>query len=332
MLRPLPNLATPTTPAGFNFGYMVAAGQANIVNKFVPGLGGKTDPVGPSPVIIHVDQLKKVARCVLLPPPTPHPLSPPPHLHRLHLLHRCRPWHDFTLKIMGDREAVQVTGRHHHSTATTTATSSSPPPPPCAGARLGARDVGLLHRRGVARHQAPRPRRVPVRGRLDREPRAEAGVADAGQSGGAGARVLPVPLYVRRRVLERGTADGTAGDELPTTTTSTTTTIASTAAPASTTTTSCCRWESGRSTSATTWAGRRRARSRRRRSARTTARSSSAGSTTTRRRLCRGRAAAAPVRGTRLEHTVGGARPRLLLNTLLPRYRSRHVLARADAR
>ena len=62
MLRPLPNLATPTTPAGFNFGYMVAAGQANIVNKFVPGLGGKTDPVGPSPVIIHVDQLKKVAR------------------------------------------------------------------------------------------------------------------------------------------------------------------------------------------------------------------------------------------------------------------------------
>ena len=84
MLRPLPNLATPTTPAGFNFGYMVAAGQANIVNKFVPGLGGKTDPVGPSPVIIHVDQLKQVAR----------------------------PWHDFTLKIMGDREAVQVTGRH----------------------------------------------------------------------------------------------------------------------------------------------------------------------------------------------------------------------------
>ena len=62
MLRPMPNLATPTTPAGFNFGYMVAAGQANIVNKFVPGLGGKTDPVGPSPVIIHVDQLKKVAR------------------------------------------------------------------------------------------------------------------------------------------------------------------------------------------------------------------------------------------------------------------------------
>ena len=84
MLRPMPNLATPTTPAGFNFGYMVAAGQANIVNKFVPGLGGKTDPVGPSPVIIHVDQLKQVAR----------------------------PWHDFTLKIMGDREAVQVTGRH----------------------------------------------------------------------------------------------------------------------------------------------------------------------------------------------------------------------------
>ena len=60
LLRPLPNLATPTVPAAFNFGYMVAWGQAKIVDKFVPGLGGKTDPVGPSPVIIHVDQLKKV--------------------------------------------------------------------------------------------------------------------------------------------------------------------------------------------------------------------------------------------------------------------------------
>ena len=49
MLRPMPNLATPTTPAAFEFGYMVAWGQAKIVDKFVPGLGGKTDPVGPSP-------------------------------------------------------------------------------------------------------------------------------------------------------------------------------------------------------------------------------------------------------------------------------------------
>ena len=40
LLRPLPNLATPTVPAGFNFGYMVAWGQAKIVEKFVPGLGG----------------------------------------------------------------------------------------------------------------------------------------------------------------------------------------------------------------------------------------------------------------------------------------------------
>ena len=41
---------------------MVAWGQAKIVDKFVPGLGGKTDPVGPSPVIIHVDQLSKMVQ------------------------------------------------------------------------------------------------------------------------------------------------------------------------------------------------------------------------------------------------------------------------------
>ena len=54
---------TPTrhVPAGFNFGYMVAWGQASVVDKFVPGLGGKTDPVGPSPVIIHVEMLKQAA-------------------------------------------------------------------------------------------------------------------------------------------------------------------------------------------------------------------------------------------------------------------------------
>ena len=61
MLRPLPNLATRQVPAGFDFGYMVAWGQAAIVDKFVPGLGGKTDPVGPSPVIMHVEQLKQAA-------------------------------------------------------------------------------------------------------------------------------------------------------------------------------------------------------------------------------------------------------------------------------
>ena len=78
--RPLPNLATASTPAAFEFGYMVAAGQArivgsgsessyahspahlstvkaHIVEKFVAGLGGKTDPVGPSPVIVHVTQV-----------------------------------------------------------------------------------------------------------------------------------------------------------------------------------------------------------------------------------------------------------------------------------
>ena len=82
MLRPLPNLATRHVPAGFNFGYMVAWGQASVVDRFVPGLGGKTDPVGPSPVIIHVEQLKQIT-----------PL-----------------WHDFTRKIMADSEAVQHLG------------------------------------------------------------------------------------------------------------------------------------------------------------------------------------------------------------------------------
>ena len=82
LLRPMPNLATADTPAAFNFGYMVAWGQANIVNKFVPGLGGKTDPVGPSPVIIHKKQLERMAE----------------------------PWYDFTVKICSDAEAVQALG------------------------------------------------------------------------------------------------------------------------------------------------------------------------------------------------------------------------------
>ena len=82
LLRPLPNLATAEVPAAFNFGYMVAWGQANIVNKFVPGLGGKTDPVGPSPVIIHKSQLLKIAK----------------------------PWYELTLKICADGEAVQALG------------------------------------------------------------------------------------------------------------------------------------------------------------------------------------------------------------------------------
>ena len=82
LLRPMPNLATPDVPAAFNFGYMVAWGQANIVNKFVPGLGGKTDPVGPSPVIIHKRQLERMVA----------------------------PWYDFTVKICSDGEAVQALG------------------------------------------------------------------------------------------------------------------------------------------------------------------------------------------------------------------------------
>lgn len=82
MLRPMPNLASETVPAAFHFGYMLASGQAGVVDRISPGLGGKTDPVGPSPLLIHKEQLRRIAR----------------------------PWLQFTEKIMADHQAVQALG------------------------------------------------------------------------------------------------------------------------------------------------------------------------------------------------------------------------------
>ena len=59
-----PNRATPTTPTCFPFGYMNAKAPElrPVVARFVkPGDSPDTvDPCGPSPVIIHVDLLRKI--------------------------------------------------------------------------------------------------------------------------------------------------------------------------------------------------------------------------------------------------------------------------------
>jgi len=60
LMRPIPNLATPSTPAAFVFGYMHGhASQDAIVRRYWPeGSGAQLDPVGPSPLLIHLDQLR----------------------------------------------------------------------------------------------------------------------------------------------------------------------------------------------------------------------------------------------------------------------------------
>jgi hypothetical protein len=62
LMQPIPNEATPTTPAGFDFGYMHAGPHQNsIIQKYWPeGTYESLDPVGPSPVIIHLDQLRAI--------------------------------------------------------------------------------------------------------------------------------------------------------------------------------------------------------------------------------------------------------------------------------
>jgi hypothetical protein len=62
LMRPMPNLATASAPAGWDFGYMHAhAAQDRIIQKYWPeGDYSKLDPVGPSPVLIHLDQLEKL--------------------------------------------------------------------------------------------------------------------------------------------------------------------------------------------------------------------------------------------------------------------------------
>jgi hypothetical protein len=96
-MKPIPNLATPETPAAFIFGYMYAnPSQDAIIKKYWPeGFSAALDPVGPSPpdpnpnvspnpnpnpnpkqvgpspLLIHRDQLAKVD-------PHPNP-NPSPH-------------------------------------------------------------------------------------------------------------------------------------------------------------------------------------------------------------------------------------------------------------
>mmetsp|Transcript_25055 Transcript_25055/g.63575 ORF Transcript_25055/g.63575 Transcript_25055/m.63575 type:complete len:832 (-) Transcript_25055:131-2626(-) len=59
-LRPLHNFATASVPHAFHFGYMEAQFQKPLIERFCPGGGDTMDPVGPSPLTIHVDLLKKL--------------------------------------------------------------------------------------------------------------------------------------------------------------------------------------------------------------------------------------------------------------------------------
>jgi hypothetical protein len=59
-MRPVFNLATEAMPYAFHFGYMEPQFQAKLIERFCVG-GSKTmDPVGPSPLIVHVEQLKRI--------------------------------------------------------------------------------------------------------------------------------------------------------------------------------------------------------------------------------------------------------------------------------
>lgn len=60
-LRPLPNLASETVPAAFRVSFMKQ--KPDLVDRVAPGLGlgRKTQPVGPSPLLIHKEQLRQLA-------------------------------------------------------------------------------------------------------------------------------------------------------------------------------------------------------------------------------------------------------------------------------
>ena len=64
IMRPIPNLATESTPAAFVFGYMFPnAQQDHIIKRYWPeGSYKDVQPVGPSPVLIHREQLRKIYR------------------------------------------------------------------------------------------------------------------------------------------------------------------------------------------------------------------------------------------------------------------------------
>ena len=146
-MKPIPNLATPETPAAFIFGYMYAnPSQDAIIKKYWPeGSSAALDPVGPSPLLIHRDQLAKV--------------------HKR--------WLDFSmgLRSNGDAERViQGWVQTHPNPAPSPGPSPNPNPNPDPSPnpnsdpnpdQVGAGDVGLLHRGGEPRHQAQAGGRLP---------------------------------------------------------------------------------------------------------------------------------------------------------------------------
>ena len=63
-MRPLPNLATESKPVAWDFGYMHANPRQNgIIQKYCSTCESKDlDPVGPSPLLIHIAQLEKLTQ------------------------------------------------------------------------------------------------------------------------------------------------------------------------------------------------------------------------------------------------------------------------------
>jgi hypothetical protein len=59
-LRPIANVATPSSPLAFHFGYMEAHFRAPLIERFCAGGSRTMDPVGPSPLIIHRELLAKL--------------------------------------------------------------------------------------------------------------------------------------------------------------------------------------------------------------------------------------------------------------------------------
>eukprot|EP00965_Chrysotila_dentata_P247985 6208071-Pleurochrysis_carterae.AAC.2 len=81
--------------------------QAHIVDLFVPGLGGKTDPVGPSPLIIHREQARTLALSLHT-----YPLSLPFFLSRACVGLRLPPTFYFASRYRGVwRFALGLLGR-----------------------------------------------------------------------------------------------------------------------------------------------------------------------------------------------------------------------------
>lgn len=64
LMKPIPNLATETTPVAFDFGYMHSSSSLDNIIKLVWPEGSWKDiqPIGPSPIIIHKKQLEIITK------------------------------------------------------------------------------------------------------------------------------------------------------------------------------------------------------------------------------------------------------------------------------